>query len=162
MVRHIEVVLNRPWMAANSITYLLTELETFRRFSVLREYALVPGKSSTESKISSAWSSSPEYIWNDTDLFPRYCPVKTFPASHVRVSGNKFWYGLRKNVKLPPTKKKFLGRLIWDIKFNASLIMFHICHYSSLKFSNLRNTTAGKREKGHLHKISLPLNSDDK
>ena len=53
MVRHIEVVLNRPWMAANS-TYLLTELETVRRFSVLREYALVPGKSSTESKISSA------------------------------------------------------------------------------------------------------------
>ena len=30
MVRHIEVVLNRPWMAANSITYLLTELETVR------------------------------------------------------------------------------------------------------------------------------------
>ena len=54
MVRHIEVVLNRPWMAAYSITYLLTELETVRRFSVLREYALVPGKSSTESKISSA------------------------------------------------------------------------------------------------------------
>ena len=54
MVRHIEVILNCAWMAANSITYLLVEKETVRQFSVLREYALVPSKSRTESEISSA------------------------------------------------------------------------------------------------------------